>query len=93
MNLETEKDLDDEHMSRVHVSSLFSFNLFSRDNFPEKISQIESSVEEQRLRAEYHPQGQRLSRVTMNQIRQRFCVQDEEVWAQHATLWHTIGKA
>ena len=35
----------------------------------------------------------RLNRVTLNQVRKRFCVEDEENWTQHKTLWHTIGKA
>ena len=35
----------------------------------------------------------RLNRVTMNQVGQKFCVEDEENWAKHRTLWHTIGKA
>ena len=35
----------------------------------------------------------RLNKVTLNQVRKRFCVEDEENWAQHRTLWHTIGKA
>ena len=35
----------------------------------------------------------RFNRVTLNQVRKRFCVQDEEKWAQHRTLWYTIGKA
>ena len=35
----------------------------------------------------------RLNRVTLNQVRKRFCVEEEENWAQHKTLWHTIGKA
>ena len=35
----------------------------------------------------------RLNRVTLNQVRKRFCVEDEENWAKHRTLWHTIGKA
>ena len=35
----------------------------------------------------------RLNRVTLNQVRRRFCVEDEENWAQHRTLWHTIRKA
>ena len=35
----------------------------------------------------------RLNWMTLNQVRKRFCVEDEENWAQHRTLWHTIGKA
>ena len=35
----------------------------------------------------------RLNRVTLNQVRKSFCVEDEENWAQHKTLWYTIGKA
>ena len=35
----------------------------------------------------------RLNRVTLNQVRKRFCVEDEENWTQHGTLWHTIEKA
>ena len=34
-----------------------------------------------------------LNRVTLNQVRKRFRVVDEENWAQHRTMWHTIGKA
>ena len=34
-----------------------------------------------------------LNRVTLNQVRKRFCVEDEENWAQHRTLWYIIGKA
>ena len=34
----------------------------------------------------------RLNRVTPNQVRKMFCLEDEENWAQHRTLWHTIGK-
>ena len=35
----------------------------------------------------------RLSRMTLNQVRKRFSVEDEEKLAQHRTLWHTIEKA
>ena len=35
----------------------------------------------------------RHNKVTLNQVRKKFCVEDEENWAQHRTLWHTIGKA
>ena len=35
----------------------------------------------------------KLNRVVLNQVRKKFCVEDEENWAQHRTLWHTIGKA
>ena len=35
----------------------------------------------------------RLNRVTVNQVRKRFYAEDEENWAQHRTLWYTIGKA
>ena len=35
----------------------------------------------------------RLNRVTLKQVRKRFCVEVEENWAQYRTLWHTIAKA
>ena len=35
----------------------------------------------------------RLNRVALNQVRKRFCVKDEEDWAQHRTLWDTMGEA
>ena len=34
----------------------------------------------------------RLNRMTLNQVRKRFSVEDQEKWAQHRTLWHTRGK-
>ena len=31
--------------------------------------------------------------MTVNQVRKRYCVQVEENWAKHRTLWHITGKA
>ena len=45
---------------------------------------MELSILRQRLR---------LNRVALNQIRKRFCEKDEEDWAQHRTLWDTMGEA
>ena len=62
VGLETEKGLEDERRRRASVLSLLSLSCFpaSRsgcltDRFPEKILQIECSMEGQRLGAEYHP--------------------------------------
>ena len=57
--LETETDLEDERRRRASVLSLLSLSLFSSiqvwmsDRFPEKILQIECSMEGKRLGAEY----------------------------------------
>ena len=96
--LPTEKDLEDERRRRASVLSLLSLRVFSsiqvwmsdrqvsREDIADwwKDRDLELSIVRERLR---------LNRVTLNQVRKRFCVEDEENWAQHRTLWHTIGKA
>ena len=61
--LETEKDLEDEHMRGASVLSLLSSSLFSsiqvwmsETGFQRKMLQIECSLEEQKLGAVYHPE-------------------------------------
>ena len=62
MDLETEKDMQDEHVRRASVILLFQFVIpasrsrCQRDRFPKKILQVECLVEGQRLGAEYHLQ-------------------------------------
>ena len=57
---------------------------YCRLNFRWRDRDLELSIVRERLR---------LNGVTLNQVRKRFCVEDEENWAQQRTLWHTIGKA
>ena len=58
VGLETEKHLEDERRRKASVLSLLSLSLFPSiqvwmsDRFPEKILQIEYSMEGQRLTAE-----------------------------------------
>ena len=64
VGLETEKDLENERTRRASVLSLLSSSLFSsiqvwmsETGFQRKMLQIECSLEEQKLGAEYHPQN------------------------------------
>ena len=91
VGLETEKDLEDERRRRASVLSLLSLSL--TDRFPEKILQIDVRWRDRDLELSVVRERLRLNLVTLNQVKNRFCVEDEENWAQHRTLWHTIGKA
>ena len=89
VGLPTEKDLEDERRRRGYVLSLLSLSLFSsiqvwmsdrqvserrycRLNFRWRDRDLELSIVRERLR---------LNRVTLNQVRKRFCVENEENWA------------
>ena len=92
VGLETEKDLEDERMRRVSVLSMFMLSLFSSIQIWMSERQV-SRWRDRDLELIIIRKRLRLNRVTLNQVRRRFCVEDEENWAQHRTLWHTIGKA
>ena len=98
VGLETEKDLDDEHRRRASVLSLLSLSLFSSIQTwmsDRQVSREDSTVRwrDRDLELSIVRERLRLNRVTLYQVRQRFCVEDEENWAQHGTLRRTIGKA
>ena len=100
VGLPTEKDLEDECRRRASVLSLLSLSLFSsiqvwmsdrqvsREDIADWMFGGGTETLSWALSAEDWD-----NRVTLNQVRKRFCAEDEENWAQHRTLWHTVGKA
>ena len=92
VGLETEKDLEDERMRRVFVLSMFMLSLFSSIQIWMSERQV-SRWRDRDLELIIIRKRLRLNRVIRNQVRKRFCVEDEENWAQHRTQWHTKGKA
>ena len=87
VGLETENDLEDERSRRASALLLFSLSLFTsiqvwmseRQVSREDICRLNVRWRGRDLELSIIRKRLRLNRVTLNQVRKRFCVEDELV--------------
>lgn len=94
-------DLEDEQKRGASVLSLFSLSFFSLQHPGQDVWKTGVQRSYWRLNVLWRDKvlklsaickRLRLSGITLNQVRRRFCAEDEEDWAEHRALWDSMGK-